>query len=167
MEGSTRGNVRLEDARGIETQSLQNNHQTSNDIRFRILGHKKERREQTQLNRNEDVALKWARRKNRLDHIRNEDIGKVAHMKPVETFLKNKLLKWFKIYRGASVTILPDCLRASADIRTRRGRHLGVGPAGYKHHEDNIILTGFIQTVENNIKELFFWRNKIFQEHFH
>ena len=34
--------------------------------------------------------LRWARGKTRLDHIRNEDIRK-AHIKPVETFLENKL----------------------------------------------------------------------------
>ena len=34
----------------------------------------------------------------RLDHIRNEDIRKEVHIKPVETFLENRvdhLLKWF------------------------------------------------------------------------
>ena len=36
--------------------------------------------------------LRWARGKTRLDHIRNEDIRKEAHIKPVETFLENK---WF------------------------------------------------------------------------
>ena len=30
-----------------------------------------------------------------MDHIRNEDIGKEAYVKPVETFLENKRLKWF------------------------------------------------------------------------
>ena len=30
-----------------------------------------------------------------LDHIRNEDIRKEADVKPVETFLENKRLKWF------------------------------------------------------------------------
>ena len=34
--------------------------------------------------------LRWARGKTRLDHIRNEDIGKEAHINPVETFLENK-----------------------------------------------------------------------------
>ena len=34
--------------------------------------------------------LKWTRWKTRLDHIRNEDIGKEAHIKPVETFLEKK-----------------------------------------------------------------------------
>ena len=39
--------------------------------------------------------LRWARGKTRLDHIRNEDIRKEAHIKPVETFPENKRLKWF------------------------------------------------------------------------
>ena len=34
-------------------------------------------------------------RKTRLDHIRNEDTRKEAHVKPVETFLENKRLNWF------------------------------------------------------------------------
>ena len=39
--------------------------------------------------------LRWARGKTRLDHIRNEGIRKEAHVKPVETFLENKILEWF------------------------------------------------------------------------
>ena len=39
--------------------------------------------------------LRWARGKTRLDLIRNEDIRKEAHPKPVETFQKNRILKWF------------------------------------------------------------------------
>ena len=39
--------------------------------------------------------LRWARGKTRSDHIRNEDIRKEAHVKPVESFLENKRLKWF------------------------------------------------------------------------
>ena len=34
--------------------------------------------------------LRWARGKTSLDHIRNEDIRKEAHVKPVENFLENK-----------------------------------------------------------------------------
>ena len=37
--------------------SLQNNYQTSDDIRFRMLGRKEERREQTKFSRNEDVEM--------------------------------------------------------------------------------------------------------------
>ena len=38
--------------------------------------------------------LRWARGKTRLDHIRNEDIRKEAHVKPVEPFLETR--KQFK-----------------------------------------------------------------------
>ncbi len=57
MEGSIRGDVREEDTRGIESQSLQNNYQTSDDIWFIMLGRKEERREQTKFSRNEDVEM--------------------------------------------------------------------------------------------------------------
>ena len=51
-----------------------------------------ERREQTAETR----TMRTTRRKSRLDRItRNEDIRKEAHVKPVETFLENKRLKWF------------------------------------------------------------------------
>ena len=53
VEGSIRGDVRQEDARRIERQSLQNNNQTSDDVRFRMLG----RKEQTKFSRNEDVEM--------------------------------------------------------------------------------------------------------------
>ncbi len=79
-------------AREIERQSLQNNYQTSDDIRFRMLGRKEDRREQTKFSRNEDVEM--GKREDQ-DHIRNEDIRKEAHLKPVETFQENERLKWF------------------------------------------------------------------------
>ena len=41
------------------------------------------------------MMLRWAKGKTRLDHIRNEDVVKEAHVKPVECFLENKRLKWF------------------------------------------------------------------------
>ena len=34
--------------------------------------------------------LRWVRGKTRLDHVRNEDIRKEAHIKLVETFPENK-----------------------------------------------------------------------------
>ena len=47
----------------------------------------------SKLNSAEMRMLRWARRKTRLDDIRNEHFGKEAHVKPVETFLENKRLK--------------------------------------------------------------------------
>ena len=45
--------------------------------------------------------LRWARGKTRLDHIRNEDIRKEAHVKPVETFLQ---IGGFEKDRGPDIT---------------------------------------------------------------
>ena len=39
--------------------------------------------------------FRWARGKTRLDHSRNEDIRKEAHVKPVERSWKTTKLKWF------------------------------------------------------------------------
>ena len=39
--------------------------------------------------------LRWARGKTSLEHIRNEDIRKKAHMEAVDTFLENKRLQMF------------------------------------------------------------------------
>ena len=52
-------------------------------------------KDENKLNSVEMRMLRWARGKTRLDHIRNEDIRKKADVKPVETFLENKRLKWF------------------------------------------------------------------------
>ena len=43
------------------------------------------KKDDSKLNSAEMRMLRWARRKTRLDHIRNEDIRKEAHIKPVET----------------------------------------------------------------------------------
>ena len=53
------------------------------------------KKDENKLNSAEMRMLRWARGKTRLDHIRNEDIRKEAHVNPVATFLENKILKWF------------------------------------------------------------------------
>ncbi len=53
------------------------------------------KKDENKLNSAEMRMLRWARGKARVDHIRSEDIRKEAHVKPVETFLENKILKWF------------------------------------------------------------------------
>ena len=53
------------------------------------------RKDENKLNSAEMRMLRWARGKTKLDHIRNEDIRKEAHVKPVETVLEDKRLKWF------------------------------------------------------------------------
>ena len=51
------------------------------------------KKDENKLNSAEMRMLRWARGKTRLDHIRNEDIRKEAHVKPVAMFLENKRLK--------------------------------------------------------------------------
>ena len=59
--------------------------------------------------------LIWARGNVRLDNIRNEDIRKEAHLKPVEMFLENKRVKWFG-------HICAKSLRLEVSRRRSRGR---------------------------------------------
>ena len=47
----------------------------------------------TKFSRNEDVEM--GKREDQVELIRNDHIRKEAHVKPVETFLENKILKWF------------------------------------------------------------------------
>ena len=54
-----------------------------------------EKKDENKLNSAEMRMLRWARGKTRLDHIMNEDTRNEADAKPVETFLENKILKWF------------------------------------------------------------------------
>ena len=41
------------------------------------------------------ALLRWARGKPGLDHVRNVDIWKEAHMYPMAEFLREKRLRWF------------------------------------------------------------------------
>ena len=50
------------------------------------------KKNENKLNSAEMRMLRWARGKTRLDHIRNEEIRKEADVKPVETFLENKVV---------------------------------------------------------------------------
>ena len=75
------------------------------------------------LNSAEMRMLKWTREKTRLDHIRNEDISKEAHIKPVETFLENKRLKSFGHWlRRENNHICAKSLRLELSVRRSRGR---------------------------------------------
>ena len=53
------------------------------------------KKDENKLNSAEMRMVRWARGKTWLNHIRNEDIRKKAHIKSVETFLENNRLKWF------------------------------------------------------------------------
>ena len=68
--------------------------------------------------------LRWERgRKTSLAHIRNEDIGKEAYIKPVETVLENKRLKWFgHCLKREQNLICAKSLRLEVSGRRSRGR---------------------------------------------
>ena len=81
------------------------------------------KKDESKLNSAEMRMLRWARGKTRLDHIRNEDIRKEAHVKPVETFLENKKLKWFgHRLRREPNHICAKSLRLEVSGRRSRGR---------------------------------------------
>ena len=81
------------------------------------------RKDENKLNSAEMRMLRWARGKTRLDHIRNEDIRKEAHVKPVETVLEDKRLKWFgHCLRRERNHICAKSLRLDVSGRRSRGR---------------------------------------------
>ena len=51
------------------------------------------RKQERKLHRTEMRMLQWARGKTRLDHVRNVDIWKEAHMYPMAEFLREKRLR--------------------------------------------------------------------------
>ena len=81
------------------------------------------KKDENKLNSAEMRMLRWARGKTRLDHIRNEDIRKEADVKPVETFLENKRLKWFGHCLSRERNhICAKSLRLEVSGRRSRGR---------------------------------------------
>ena len=61
--------------------------------------------------------------KTRLDHIRNEDIRKEADVKPVETFIENKILMWFgHCLRRERNHVCAKSLRLEVSGRRSRGQ---------------------------------------------
>ena len=89
-----------------------------------------------------------------MDHIRNEDIGEEAHIKPVEMFLENKRLKWFgHCLRRERNHICAKSLRCSG--RRSRGRPK-------KRWRDNI--QGYMkkyQLTEDMAQYRKYWMTKI------
>ena len=81
------------------------------------------KKDENKLNSVEMRMLRWTRGKTRLDHLRNEEIRKEAHVKTVETFLENKRLKWFgHCLRREPTHICTKSLRLEVSGRRTRGR---------------------------------------------
>ena len=67
--------------------------------------------------------LWWARGKTRLDHVRNVDIWKEAHMYPMPEFLKEKRLRWFgHVQRQDIEETMRKILQMTVDEKRNRGR---------------------------------------------
>ena len=101
--------------------------------------------------------LRRARGKTRLDHIRNDDIRKEAHVKPVETFLENKRLKWFgHCLRRERNHICAKSLRLEVSGRMNRGRPR-------KRWRDNIqgMYVKKYQMTEDMAQDRKYWMTKI------
>ena len=81
------------------------------------------KKDENKLNSAEIRMLRRARGYTRLDHIRNEDIRKEGHVKPVAAFLENKRLKWFgHCLRRERNHICAKSLRLEVSGRRSRGR---------------------------------------------
>ena len=91
------------------------------------------KKDENKLNSAEMRMLRWARGVIRLDHIRNEDIRKEADVKPVETFLENKRLKWFgHCLRRERNHICAKSLRLEVSGRRSRDRPKKDGGTTYR-----------------------------------
>ena len=88
MEGNYWGDVRQEHTNKVERQSVQDGYKTGHGVWCRML-------EERKLHTTEMRMLRWARGKTRLDHVRNVDIWKEAHMYPMAEFPREKRLRWF------------------------------------------------------------------------
>ena len=67
--------------------------------------------------------LRWARGKTRLDHVRNVDIWKEAHMHSMAEFLREKRLRWFgHVQRRDKDDATRKILQMTVDGKRNRGR---------------------------------------------
>ena len=96
------------------------------------------KKDENKLNSAKMRMLRWARGKTRLDHIRNEDIMKEAHVKPVEPLLKNKKLKWSgHCLRRERNHICSKSLRLEVSVRRTRGQPKRDGGTTYRETRRN------------------------------
>ncbi len=81
--------------------------------------------------------LRWARGKTRLDHVRNVDIWKEAHMYPIEQFLE-KRSRWFGHVQRRDTNEATNDSRWKAKSRQTKYEMARPGERGYgkKPHDD-------------------------------
>ena len=81
------------------------------------------KKEERKLHTTEMRMLRWARGKTRLDHVRNVDIWKEAHMYPMAEFLREKRLRWFgHVQRRDKDDSTRKILQMEVDGKRNRGR---------------------------------------------
>ena len=85
------GDMRQEHTNKVETQSVHDGYKTGHGAECWAVRKKEERK----LRTTEMHLLRWARGKTRLDHVRNVDIWKEAHVYPMTEFLSENRLRWF------------------------------------------------------------------------
>ncbi len=89
-----------------------------------------------------------------MDHIRNEDVRQEAHVKPVETFLESKRLKWFgHCLRRERNHICTKLLRLEVSGRRSRG-----GPKNRWRIQGDMKK---YQLIEDMAQDRKYWMTKI------
>ena len=81
-------------ANKAERQNVQDGYKTGHDV-YGAECWAVRKNEERKLHTTEMCMLRWARGKTRLDHVRNVDIWKEAHVYPMAEFLREKRLRWF------------------------------------------------------------------------
>ena len=80
------------------------------------------RKEERKLHITEMRMLWWPRGKTRLDHVRNVDIWKEAHMYPMAEFIGEKRLRWFgPVQRRDKDDATRNILQMTVDGERNRG----------------------------------------------
>ncbi len=81
------------------------------------------KKEERKLHTTEMRMLRWPRGKTRLDHVRNVDICKEAHVYPMTEFLRKKRLRWFgHVHRRNKDDATRKILQMEVDGKRNRGR---------------------------------------------
>ena len=81
------------------------------------------KKEWRKLHTTEMRMLRWARGKTRLDHVRNVDIWKEAHMYLMAEFLREKRLRWFgRVQMRDKDDATRRILQMTVDGKLNRGR---------------------------------------------
>ena len=110
------------------------------------------KRDESKRNSAEMRMLRWATVKTKLDHIRNEDTRKDAHINPVETFLENKRLKCFgHCSRQEHTHICVKSLRLEVSGRRSRGRPKKRWRDNIQEDEMKYQLTESLQKIEYTV----------------